>query len=174
MLQDILQTDCVLLSGDNNYFLVQLGNVEERHHPTSNQEEADVDIFVYLRSPFCDTNILVLALGIFRDHKERVFYDYGNGHHKRSILLSSLGMDENHRDALIGFHSFNGTNYTSAFFRKGKKRFWSVRQWDDCFIQAFNVLGSYWNIDQNLECLLQGYLCSLYREKKLSVNEVRF
>ena len=141
MLQDIIQTDCVLLSGDNNCCLVQLGNVEERYHPTSNQEEADTKvtlhsldtlsntgIFAYLRSPFHDTNILVLALGIFRDHKERVFYDYGNGHHKRSILLSSLGMDENHRDALIGFHSFNGTNYTSAFFRKGKKRFWSVRQ----------------------------------------------
>ena len=103
MLQDILQTDCVLLSGDNNYFLVQLGNVEERHHPTSNQEEADVDIFVYLRSPFCDTNILVLALGIFRDHKERVFYDYGDDHRKRSILLSSLEMDENRRDSLLFF-----------------------------------------------------------------------
>ena len=31
-------------------------------------------------------------------------------------------MDENHRDAHIGFHSFAGTDYTSAFFKKGKKR----------------------------------------------------
>ena len=39
---------------------------------------------------------------------------------------------------------------------------------------AFTVLGSNWNIDQNLECLLKEYVCSLYGEKKLSVSEVRF
>ena len=59
-----------------------------------------------------------------------------------------------------------------AFFRKGKKRSWSVMQSDDGFIQAFTVLRSNWNIDQNLECLLEEYVCSLYGEKKLSVNEV--
>ena len=98
VLQDILQTDFVVLSGDNNCCLVQLGNVEERYHLTSNQEEADTkvllnslgvlnntDMFVYLRSRSGDTNILVLALSIIRDHKERVFYDYGNGNHPRSI-----------------------------------------------------------------------------------------
>ena len=97
-LQDILQTDFVVLSGDNDCCLVQLGNVEERYHLTSNQEEADTkvllnslgvlnntDMFVYLRSRSGDTNILVLALSIIRDHKERVFYDYGNGNHPRSI-----------------------------------------------------------------------------------------
>ena len=98
VLQDILQTDFVVLSGDNNCCLVQLGNVEERYHLRSNQEEADTkvllnslgvlnntDMFVYLRSRSGDTNILVLALSIIRDHKERVFYDYGNGNHPRSI-----------------------------------------------------------------------------------------
>ena len=97
VLQDILQTDFVVLSGDNDCCLVQLGNVEERYHLTSNQEaETEVtlhsldvlnntDMFVYLRSPSGDTDILVLALGIIRDHKERVFYDYGNGNHPRSI-----------------------------------------------------------------------------------------
>ena len=97
VLQDVLQTDFVVLSGDNNCCLVQLGNVEERYHLTSNQEaETEVtlhsldvlnntDMFVYLRSPSGDTDILVLALGIIRDHKERVFYDYGNGNHPRSI-----------------------------------------------------------------------------------------
>ena len=85
VLQDILQTDRVVLSGDKDYFLVQLGNVEESYHLTSNQEEADTkvilhsldvlnntDMFFYLRPPFRDDNILVLALGIIRDHKERV------------------------------------------------------------------------------------------------------
>ena len=30
-------------------------------------------------------------------------------------------MDKYRRDALIGFHSFTATDYTSAFFRKDKK-----------------------------------------------------
>ena len=123
-------------------------------------------MFVYLHSPSGDTNVLALALGIIRDHKERVFYDYGNGNHPRSIWLSSLEMDENHRDALIGFHSFTGTDFISAFFRKGKKRCWSIMQSDDCFIQAFTVPGSNWNIDQNVECLLEEYvLFSLGRKE---------
>ena len=92
-----------------------------------------------------------------------------DGDHLRSIWLSSLEMDENHRDALIGFHSFTGTDYTSAFFRKGKKRCCSVIQSDDRFIQAFTVLGSNWNIDQNLKCFLEEYVCSLHGEKKLSL-----
>ena len=83
-------------------------------------------------------------------------------------------MDENQRDVLIGFHSVTGTDYTSTFFRKGKKRRWSVMQSDYPFIQTITVLGSSWNIDQNLECILEEYVCSLYGEKKLSVNEVRF
>ena len=47
-------------------------------------------------------------------------------------------------------------------------------QSDDCFIPAFTVLGSNWNIDQNLECLLEEYVCSIYEERILSVSEVRF
>ena len=98
MLQDIPQIDCVVLFGDYDYYLVQLENVEERYRLTRNQEEADTkvilhssdvldntDMFVHLRSPSGDTNIFVVAPGIIRDHKERVFYDYCNGDHRRSI-----------------------------------------------------------------------------------------
>ena len=98
MLQDILQTDCVVLFGDCDCYLVQLGNVEERYRLNSNQEEADTkmtlhspdvldntEMFVYLRFRSGDTNIFVLAPGIIREHKERVFYDYRNSDHRRSI-----------------------------------------------------------------------------------------
>ena len=96
MLQDIFHTDFIVLSGDNDYCLIQLV------HLTNNQEKADTkvilhsldvlnntDMFVYLRSPSGDTDIPVLALSIIRDHKERVFDDYGNGNDRRSIWLSN-------------------------------------------------------------------------------------
>ena len=123
VLQDIFQADCVMLSDDNICCLVQLRNVEESYHLTSNQEEADTKVvlnspdvlnntymFIYLRLPSGDTNILILAVGIIKDHKERVFYDYGNSDHRRCIWLSSLEMDKNYRDALNCFHSFTGTD----------------------------------------------------------------
>ena len=101
MLQDILHTDFIVLSGDNDYCLIQLENIQ-LVHLTSNQEKADTkvilhsldvlnntDMFVYLRSPSGNTNIPVLALSIIRDHKERVFDDYGNGNDRRSIWLSN-------------------------------------------------------------------------------------
>ena len=58
VLQDILQTDCVALSSDNDCCLVQLGNVEERYHLTSNQE-AETEVILHSLDVSNNTDMFV-------------------------------------------------------------------------------------------------------------------
>ena len=97
VLQDILQTDRVVLSGDKDCFLVQLGNVEESYHLTSNQEEADTKVILRSLDVLNNTDMfftyvhllgtttflywLLAQLEIIRKECS----DYGNGDHQRSI-----------------------------------------------------------------------------------------
>ena len=58
MLQGILQADCVVLYSDNDCCLVQLGNVEERYHLTSNQE-AETEVILHSLDVSNNTDMFV-------------------------------------------------------------------------------------------------------------------
>ena len=83
-----------------------------------------------------DTDILVLLIGMIGRHKrfseeripyERIIMDCGEGNERRlaDVTQISTELEEIHGGlsaAVIGFHSFTGSDFTSAFFGKGKKR----------------------------------------------------
>ena len=61
----------------------------------------------------------------------RIIFDFGQGNTRRYIDVSSihLKLEEFHTGfskALIGLHALTGTDYTAAFFRKGKKNPFNV------------------------------------------------
>ena len=62
VIQDILQTDCVALSGDNDCCLVQLGNAEESYHLTSNQEEANTKVILHSLNVLNNTDMLLIYI----------------------------------------------------------------------------------------------------------------
>ena len=63
-----------------------------------------------------DTDIFVTALGTIAQ-RSRVKFDYGNGSNRKEIWLDQINLRADRRQALIGFHSFTGNDYVSAFFR---------------------------------------------------------
>ena len=67
---------------------------------------------------------MVLAVALIRSDCERLSIDYGNGKNRKAINLAGIIMNENEKDALLGFHAFSGNDYISGFFRKGKSRGW--------------------------------------------------
>ena len=80
-----------------------------------------------------DTDVLVILVGMIgRDSAEgipvnysRVIMDCGTGNHRRYIDVSSIQTklevkSPGSSTALIGLHVFTGTDYTAAFFNKGK------------------------------------------------------
>ena len=91
----MLQTEMVVLSGDNESYEVTSTIVSESQLK-SNHEEADTKVVMHvhnilrnsnlsvvLRSG--DTDILVLLLSMVTTGKERVFYDYGSGKYRKGM-----------------------------------------------------------------------------------------
>ena len=94
-----------------------------------------------IRSPSGDTDIIVLALALI-DDLVKVYFDYGNGKCRKLMWLGAVGMKDEEKKTLVGFHSFTGNDYIPAIFRKGKKHCWSTVKSNESFLRAFTELGT--------------------------------
>ena len=154
----LLMTESVVLSGDDESYTGSCDSVIQNDDLKSNQEEADTKVILHaihaiknsshkvvLRSPSGDTDIIILALALINE-QHMVYMDYGNGKRRKGFWLNNIILKENERKALIGFHSFTGNDFVPAFFRKGKKRCWSILRKDEKFLVAFSELGRNWEL----------------------------
>ena len=74
-------------------------------------------------------------------------------------------------DALPGFHAFTGSDYTSAFVRKGKVRPFAFLKKDTVAQKAFAQMSSEKLNDQSVDILKpQGYMEHHQVERVLSIN----
>ena len=110
----------------------------------SQYEEADVRIILHMKHALdcghkniivrtSDTDVLVLIIGHFHELKEifsglRVTVDFGTGKTRKLFDVKRIceKLGRNKSIALPVFHSFTGTDTTSAFREKGKKTAWST------------------------------------------------
>ena len=180
-----LMTESIVLSGDNESYTVSCDSVIQNDDLKSNQEEADTKIIlqaihaiknsshkVVPRSPSGDTDIIILALALINE-QHMVHMDYGNGKRKKEFWLNNIILKENERKALIGFHSFTGNDFVPAFFRKGKKRCWSILRKDEKFLVGYSELGRNWELTGGIVTALEKYVCRLYGPKENSVDAAR-
>ena len=75
---------------------------------------------IIVRSPSGDIDIIVIMIGLRLEEQTHCFLDTGSGNNRKGLWLSDMDMSQDLKQALIGFHSFTGNDYTSSFFRKGK------------------------------------------------------
>ena len=78
--------------------------------------------------------ILVLAVSLISSSQDWVFIDYGNGKNHKAIKLSNVNMENDFKQALVGFHPFTGNDYVSSFFTKGKTASWKRMVKDEKYI----------------------------------------
>ena len=148
----ILKCDTIILSGNTSCEIVNHHECRPYEELKSDQEEADTKVILHalsvlstsndvcIRSPSGDTDIFVIALGTIAQ-RSRVKFDYGNGSNRKEIWLDQINPRADRRQALIGFHSFTGNDYMSAFFRKGKSVFWEMMIKNDLFVEIITQLG---------------------------------
>ena len=160
-------------------------STEENVDLKSNQEEADTKVILHainvirsggdavIRSPSGDTDIMVVALALI-DDLVKVYFDYCNGKCKKRMCLGAVGMKDEEKKALVGFHSFTGNDYIPAIFRKRKKQCWSTMKSNESFLRAFTELGTDWDMTEQQVNAIEQYVCALYKSKKKSVNDVRY
>ena len=123
-----------------------------------------------------DTDDLVILVGMIRrDSAEdvavnyrRVIMDCGSGNTRRYIDVSSIQAKlevqrPGSSTALIGLHAFTGSDYTAAFFNKGKvKALKLMLESDDAddYIHAFQALSHGQPFD------VEKFVCHLYGIKE--------
>ena len=100
-----LDTEKIILSGDDECITVTYNSTEENDVLKSNQEQADTKVILRamnvirrggdagIRSPSGDTDIMVLALAL-TDDLVKVYFDYGNGKCRKRMCLGALGMKD--------------------------------------------------------------------------------
>ena len=100
-----LDTEKIILSGDDECITVTSDSTEENVDLKSNQEETDTKVVllsmnvirsgggVAIRSPSGDTDIMVLALALI-DGLVKAYFDYGNGKCRKQMYLGAVGMKD--------------------------------------------------------------------------------
>ena len=153
----ILKCDTIILSGDTSCEIVNHHECRPYEELKSDQEEADTKVVLHalsvfstsndicIRSPSGDTDIFVIALGTIAQ-RSRVKFDYGNGSNRKEIWLDQINLRADRCQALIGFHSFTGNDYVSAFFCKGMGVCWKKMRKNDLFVEIITQLGDDWEL----------------------------
>ena len=107
---------------------------------SSNQEEADTKLclhtlhalaavengYVIVRNHSGDVDINVILIAKVIPESSRVILDIHNGKHRKALKLSDVSLTNDEKAVLIGFHSFTGNDYCSAFFGKEKQTCWKM------------------------------------------------
>ncbi len=74
--------------------------------------------------------------------------------------------------ALLGFHHFTGSDYSAAFFKKGKIR--SLQIMEKSYVDIFSQLGMSENLVVAMVSKLEAFVCEMYRKSSItSVNWAR-
>ena len=134
-----------------------------------------------------DTDILVILLGMLGQSETRerlllcgkVIMDCGSGNNRRHIDVSAIAtaLDTKRNGlaaAIPGLHAFTGSDFTAAFYRKGKVKPFEILEKDISgnYISFFAKLSTEEIPDQTKA---EEFVCALYGMKSLrDVNKARF
>ena len=117
----------------------------------------DPDTMVTIRSPSGDT------VAHLHPYAHQIVLDDFHGDGKRKWYpVSKVDLDEDIIDALIGFHAFTGNDFVSSFLRKGKNTCFKLLSSSSKFKSAFSLLGSSWDLTDDIFYQLQSFFLHLY------------
>ena len=134
-------------------------------------DESGNDQLVVIRSPSCDTDVIVMTT--VHHPTKRLIVDNGNGESRRMIVCDK-NIDNEQRSVVVGFHSFTGCDYTSSFFHNGKITSWEKTCVKPKFLAALSILGNQVTLDDETFSTLEEYTCFLYGSNSKNINKLRF
>lgn len=170
-------------------------NVEHPANLQGSHEEADTLLAFHVSSitgaaviRASDTDVLIILLGMIGRHLtslrpstySHIIMDCGSGNSRHHINVSSIAsaLETKQRGlaaAMPGLHAFTGSDFTSAFYRKGKIKPLEIleKDTDGTLIQFFNRLAAEDRPNMNKAEEFVGCLYGMKRNTK-TVNEARY
>lgn len=185
-------TKIVYINYDFCYkYQVKDGKVErtiENNLSCADHEEADTKIVYHICSIDYDANILIrssdtdvltIMLGNMEHlkHSQTVWMNVGVANAQRFVNVSELykKLGCTLCNSLPGFHALTGCDYNPAFFRKGKKKPFTILESSEKYQRAFVGLGNL-NASNSKQVFatIEEFVCRLYNERKVNdVDETR-
>lgn len=153
---------------------------------SSDHEEADTLVLLHaqhasgafpsivIKTP--DTDIFMLCLAHQHEFSSDLYVATGTGSSSR--LLSVRPVSEKCgpavSSALLTLHAFTGCDSVSCFKGKGKLKPFQLMQEKEEHVQTFRLLGSTWDLTEDLLQRLEQFVCCLFGQKTVSsVNDAR-
>ena len=131
---------------------------------------------IVIHSP--DTNVGVLACCGTRQIQVRLYFHTGTNTRRRYISINALAVKHGPAvcRALPGLHAFTGCDSTSAFVGCGKKAGLALisASSSGAARQAMALLGTSFNVRNDLMDMCEQFVCQLYGSKLMSINELRY
>lgn len=133
-----------------------------------------------------DTDVVVIAVGLSTQMSCELFVKTGVKDKTRIISISRIVQQLHSKynienttettDAVLGFHAFTGCDTVSAFWRKGKRRPWSLMMTDSNFIALFAELGRNWELEEeSVIPRCESFVCAMYGSRTCkNVNTLRY
>ena len=157
-----LNSEEIYFSTDGQCYNIKRDDAINVPELSSNQEEADTKLCLHarhalnstdrgtviVRNNSGDLDINVIPIAKTTDTPERVILDFNKSKVRKVTAVIDMADDE--KKCLIGFHASKGSDYTSAFFRKGKAICWKVLHKNSKFFQTFVMLGDEWIPSESL------------------------
>ena len=130
--------------------------------------------YVIVRNHSGDVDINVILIAKVIPESSRVILDIRNGKHRKAIKLSDVSLTNDEKAVLIGFHSFTGNDYCSAFFGKGKQTCWKMMIKNPKFLCIFSEFGEDWILREDIMGSLEEFVCLLYGSRRVKkVDDLR-
>ena len=129
-----------------------------------------------------DTDVMVIFLGNMAKMPDNtttkcpVWLNMSTSTSRRYVNINSILQEigNNVAKALPGYHLFTGSDFTSAFWRKGKVRPLQLMRKNQKFIDIFSKLGLFDTIPEEDILEFEKYTCLLYGQKGCAdINKAR-
>ena len=114
---------------------------------------------VFLWTPCGNTDIVVLAVGLFQEFNDWLFIVNGSGSNKEHNKLSDFQIAIESTSSLLGLHPFTVNDYVSSFLKKGKEKCWKLMRKSWNFEFTFEKLGKEWGLTDKLFSHLEEFIC---------------
>ena len=151
----------------------------------SQQEEADTKMFLCaahasswrfesVKIVTVDSDVAILSIYYQKRLDLSIHLEMGTGTKTKLFDIKNNEIDDDLQEILPSLHALTGCDSTSCFNGIGKIKSKTVLMSDERFVDAAKLLGESDEVSNDVEEIIEEYVCRLYGSSLQSVNEARY
>lgn len=151
----------------------------------SQQEEADTKMFLCaahasswgyesVKIVTVDSDVAILSIYYQKRLDLSIYLEMGTGTKTKLFDIKNNEIDDDLQEVLPSLHALTGCDSTSCFNGVGKVKSKTILMSDERFVAAAKLLGECDEVSNDVEGIIEEYVCKLYGSSLTSVNQTRY